>query len=75
MTFVDMSALYAVLDRDDANHDVARQTWDRLLQSPEALMTHNYVLVETAAIVQNRLGMPAVRAFQERIVPILQVHW
>src|SRR3954447_22090233 len=75
MIFVDTSAFYAVLDRDDANHAVARTTWERLVRSSDVLLTHNYVLVETTALVQNRLGMGALRAFQERIVPILHVHW
>lgn len=74
--FVDTSALYAVLDRDDDNHDSARAVWQRLLTDPSTvLVTHNYVLVETAALVQNRQGIEAVRTLQERIVPVLQVAW
>ena len=75
MIFVDTSALYAVLDRDDDNHPVARTTWERLVRSSDVLLAHNYVLVETSALVQSRLGMAALRAFQERIVPILHVYW
>ena len=75
MVFVDTSALYAVLDRDDENHTVARTTWERLLRSSNVLLTHNYVLLETVALVQSRLGMPALRSFQERIIPILQTYW
>ena len=75
MTFIDTSALYAVLDRDDDNHLTARNTWARLLRSSEVLLTHNYVLVETAALLQSRLGMPAVRALQDRIMPVLRVYW
>ena len=75
MIFVDTSALYAILDRDDENHAVARNTWERLLRSSQTLFTHNYVLVEIAALVQNRLGMPALRVVQERITPVLWVYW
>ena len=75
MIFVDTSALYAVLDRDDANHTVARDTWESLLRSSQRLLTHNYVLLETAALVQTRLGIPALHAFHDRIVPILNIHW
>lgn len=35
----------------------------------------NYVLVETFALVQHRLGMEAVRTFQEDILPMLSVGW
>jgi predicted nucleic acid-binding protein len=75
MIFVDTSALYAILDRDDENHGPARNTWERLLRSSQPLLTHNYVLVETAALVQNRLGMPALRVVQDRITPVLRVYW
>jgi predicted nucleic acid-binding protein len=54
--FVDTSALYAVLDRDDENHAVARTTWERLLRSSNVLLTHNYVLLETVALAQSRLA-------------------
>ena len=72
--FVDTSAFYAVLDRDDANHARARAAWERLLRG-ETLLTHNYVLVETAALLQYRLGLPAWRAFSTEILPLLQVEW
>lgn len=38
-------------------------------------MTNNYVLVETTALVQHRLGLAALRAFSHDIVPLLQVEW
>jgi len=38
-------------------------------------MTTNYVLLETMAILQNRMGMEAVRRFNDDIVPVLTVDW
>ena len=35
----------------------------------------NYVLVETCALVQHRLGMKAIKLFQEDIVPVLRIEW
>lgn len=32
-------------------------------------------MVETYALVQRRLGMDALRAFHEDIVPLLQIEW
>ncbi len=61
--FVDTSAFYAVLDRDDANHSAARETWERLLRGAAVLLTSNYVLLETSTLVQHRLGVAALRAF------------
>ena len=73
--FVDTSALYAVLDRDDANHASAREAWARLLRESVNLSTTNYVLVETSALLQRRLGIAALRAFHEDIVPLLRIDW
>jgi uncharacterized protein len=75
MILVDTSALYAVLDRDDENHPAARATWGGLLQADEPLLVTNYVLVETTALVQHRLGMEAVRVLCADILPALDVHW
>jgi len=73
--FVDTSALLAVLDAGDAQHPHARAAWETLLQQDEPLLTTSYVLVETFALVQNRLGMDAVRVLADDVVPVLRVHW
>jgi len=75
MIFVDTSAIYAILDRDDENHPDARDHWIRLLETPNILITTNYVLVESCALAQHRLGISAVRAIQEDIVPVLTLCW
>lgn len=73
--FVDTSALYAVLDRDDSNHRAAREAWERLLRDAAVLLTSNYVLVETSALVQHRLGVAALRAFHQDVAPVLRLEW
>ncbi len=73
--FVDTSALLAVLDADDSHHVAASARWTELLEADERLDTTNYVLVETHALVQSRLGMTAVRTLIDDIVPALHVHW
>ncbi len=73
--FVDTSALYALLDADDANHEQAKDVWSRLLQESTRLVCSNYVLLESIALIQRRLGMSAVREFQRGIVPLFDVHW
>jgi uncharacterized protein len=75
MIFVDTSALYAVLDRDDQNHSAAKVAWRELLEAEENLLVTNYIVVETTALVQHRLGMDAVRVLCGEIVPVLDVHW
>jgi predicted nucleic acid-binding protein len=73
--FIDTSAFLAILDKDDEHHNQAAEVWRNILMSTETLVTTNYVLVETCALVQNRLGVPAVKAFQEDIIPVLRIQW
>jgi len=74
-TFVDTSALFAVLDADDQNYLPANQTWEELVTQDEVLICTNYILVESFALVQHRLGMDAVRTLQEDILPLVNVEW
>lgn len=75
MILIDTSALYAVLDRDDQNHPGAKATWGKLVQMDDTLLVTNYVILETTALVQHRLGMEAVRVLCGDIFPALDVHW
>ena len=73
-TFVDTSALYALLDEDDDNHGSA-SAWlsSAGSDSSEVLLTHSYVVVETAALVHRRLGTAAVRVLFDALVPAVSV--
>lgn len=73
--FTDTSGIYALLDASDMNHAAAAQTWAVLLRNDFGLITTNYVVLETIALLQNRLGIQAVRVFQESILPLLRVEW
>jgi predicted nucleic acid-binding protein len=73
--FIDTSAFYALLDRDDANHQAAKGAWAKILSAENTLVASNYILVETFALLQNRLGLAAVQAFQEDLVPILNIEF
>lgn len=67
MIFVDTSALYALADSADPNHEKARRILEGLLDRQEVLLTHSYVLVESIALVQHRLGTsPAVHLAESR---------
>lgn len=73
-TFVDTSAMYALLDDDDLNHKAADETFRFVFQG-EPLVTHNYVVLESAAVVQRRLGSGAVRDLFDRLLPLIEIVW
>jgi predicted nucleic acid-binding protein len=73
--FIDTSAFYALLDRNDRNHPKGKEKWFEILRLSSVLVTSNYVLVETFALLQSRLGLEAVRGFQEGVLPILNVEF
>ncbi|ACA58963.1 type II toxin-antitoxin system VapC family toxin [Candidatus Desulforudis audaxviator] len=75
MVYLDTSAILAVLDADDQYHNVAKTQWKSLLHSDTILVCSNYILVETYALVQRRLGMGAVRLLSTDIEPIVRVIW
>lgn len=73
--FVDTSALYALLDADDPAHTAARQAFVRLLEDGDALVTHNYVVLEAVALAQRRLGLGAVAGLHDRLLPVMETTW
>lgn len=73
--FVDTSYFYALLDRDDANHQKAKKTWNDIIKDDNILLASNYVLVESFALIQRRLGIDAARAFQEDVLPLINIEW
>ena len=75
MIFVDTSAFYALLDGDDAGHSRALKVWEGKPPGEGDLATTNYVVLETMALLQSRLGMPAVRVFRDAILPLTRIEW
>lgn len=63
MIFIDTSAFYALADRADENHKEARKLFAALTKELETLITHNYVVVESAALMQHRLGIASAMKF------------
>ena len=73
--FIDTSAFYALLDQSDENHSKGKKAWLGMLGGGDVAVTNNYVLVETFALLQSRLGLNAVRAFQEDMLPMVHVEF
>jgi len=85
----DSSAILALLDADDADHEAAAQTAIRIANEKRPSFITNYVEVETHALLLRKLGrslarewllkggLPVVRALREeedRAKEILAVH-
>jgi predicted nucleic acid-binding protein len=73
--FIDTSAFLALLDASEQNHVIAQRIWIQLVEQSMQMFCTNYVVSETVALVQNRLGMNQLRAFHENVFPFLNVIW
>ena len=63
-----------MIDADDDNHRAATRSFGSLADT-EALFTHSYVCLETATLVQRRMGMNALRALVDDVLPALEIEW
>ncbi len=75
MIFVDTPALIALLDRSEAKHAACARAWTKLVADDAILITSSYVLVETYALAQRRLGIEAVRTLTTDFVPLFAIDW
>jgi predicted nucleic acid-binding protein len=73
--FVDTSAWYALLSSDDPNHDRAEALLEELRRTQEPLATHNYVVVESAALIERRLGRKSAARLFADLVPTADMEW
>ncbi len=73
--FVATSALLAILNKDDLNSERASVTLINFVENGEELFCTNYILVESYALIQHRMGMDAINDFQKNILPSLNIVW
>lgn len=73
--YVDTSAFLAVIDGDDHFHPSAFRFWEQQLSGPTGFLTSNYVVLETTALIQSRLGLAAVSLLYEEILPVIRQEW
>ncbi len=73
--FIDTSAIYAALVADDRVHQAARSALAGLRKQRARLVSSSFVVQETIALLQARIGVKAVRAFHEAFLPLLEVVW
>ena len=70
--FVDTSAFFALIDAGDDAHERARAIFERVGPTEE-LVTHQYVVVETLALVQRRLPAEALRRLALELLPLVTI--
>jgi predicted nucleic acid-binding protein len=73
--FVDTSGFYALLDGADPFCPAATQLFHRAKAEQWQLVTTNYVVHETWALVQHRLGWDALEDFLDALLPLCQVEF
>ena len=72
LTFLDTSALLALIDVADSDH---HRVADVLRRTDDDLVTHNYVVVETEALVRRRLGAATAQRLMEVMADLADVGW
>jgi len=73
--FADTSAFYALMDRSDAKHEEAATIWTYLSEKEFLLVTTNYVVLETTALLQNRLGFDAANLWYKDVFGLAEIFW
>jgi uncharacterized protein len=63
-----------MIDAAQEHHRAVGEAFRRLAPD-ETFLTHNYVVVEACALLQGRLGTPAVRTLLDDVVPAMEVVW
>lgn len=73
--FVDTSAFYALASSSDEFHERAKEIYEDIVSRDAELITSSYVLLETIALIQNRLGFSVLKEFVEAIRASFRVIW
>lgn len=73
--YVDTSAFYSILVHSDADHDRAREAFEGLRDEDAGLVANSFVVLEAVSLLQRRWGAEAVRDWERRMEPLVEVVW
>ena len=73
--FIDTSAIYGLLVRTEREHAALRDAFRDVAEKARRIVTTNYVLLESCALLQHRIGVAPVRDLEEKIVPLLEIRF
>ena len=75
MIFLDTSAALALLNNQDKFHTAAQKALETIDTNGETLLTHNYAILETVALLQRRFGLVSAVTFQRDAQSSFKIHW
>lgn len=73
--FVDTSGFYALLDATDLFHRKTSILFSQAAALDWTLHTTNYIVLESTALIQARLGWDALDAWTHRVLPHCHIGW
>jgi len=73
--FADTSGLFALLVKNDYMYVRARENFIYFAENNIQLITSSFVLVETTALLQRRIGLAPVHDFNSKILPLMDIVW
>jgi uncharacterized protein len=73
--FADTSGLFALLVENDYMYVRARGNFNYFAENNVQLVTSSFVLLETTALLQSRIGLSPVNDFNTKILPLLEIVW
>jgi predicted nucleic acid-binding protein len=73
--FADTSGFFALLVENDYMSLRAKDNFVYFAENNVHLVTSQFVLVETIALLQSRIGLAPVNDFNSKILPLLEIVW
>lgn len=73
--FADTSGLFALLVHNDRMHKKAAKHFAAFSEAEAQIITSSFVLVETTALLQRRVGLESIYDFQTKVFPLFDVIW
>lgn len=71
--FVDTSGFHALLVGSEPDSEAVLSAFRRAAESGRRMLTSNYVVLETTALLQNRVGLSPVRDLEARFLPLMEI--
>lgn len=75
VTFVDTSALIALVNSNDEFHQQAKGQWKILIEDKDSLFSNNYVILESISLIQRCFGMDWIHALQTDVLSLIEIAW